>query len=91
MATLNFSHAEPITPSNTVPAPANGGILVGTTGDISITTRVPEVGFAPVSGTPRWTETTQILTAVTAGTILPISVHRVNATGTTATGVVALR
>jgi hypothetical protein len=66
MATLNFSHAEPITPSNTVPAPANGGILVGT-------------------------ETTQILTAVTAGTILPISVHRVNATGTTATGVVALR
>jgi hypothetical protein len=90
MAILNFTHQEPVVPSNTLAAPANLGLLIGGGGDVSITTRIPERS-ARADGTPVWVETTSVIAGVPAGTILPLSAYRINATGTTATGILALR
>ena len=65
-----------ITPSDTVDLPrVTGGILVGSTGNVAA---VMQNNVAVT------------FTALTAGTMLPIAAKRINATGTTATGLVAL-
>lgn len=74
----SFNIWEPITPSNTVNLPrgVTGGIWVGATGDVAAV--MPNSTVAVV------------LAAVPAGSWLPIAAMRINATGTTATGLVAL-
>ena len=74
---LTAAHAAAITPSNTVdlPTPAYA-IYVGGAGNITLDT---------VGG-----ETSVLLTAVPAGTVLTLAVKRVRATGTTATALVAI-
>ena len=69
---------EPITPSNTVNLPrgVTGGIWVGSGGDVAA---VMQNNVMPV-----------VLAAVPTGAWLPIAATRINATGTTATGLVAL-
>ena len=69
---------EPITPSNTVDLPrgATGGVWVGAGGDVAA---VMQSGAMPV-----------VFTAVPSGAWLPIAARRINATGTTATGLIAL-
>lgn len=73
--------AIPVTPSNTtninLPTGLNFtmGLYVGGSGDLSV---LMSDG------------TTATFTAVSAGVVLPLSVKRVNATGTTATGIVAV-
>ena len=65
-----------ITPSDTVDLPrVTGGILVGSTGNVAA---VMQNNVAVT------------FTALAAGTYLPIAARRVNAAGTTATGLVAL-
>lgn len=71
------SGARVITPSNATNFPegkASGGLYIGGAGNVSVETS---------SGTC-------VFTAVAAGTRLPIAATRVNATGTTATPIVAL-
>jgi hypothetical protein len=69
---------EPITPSDTVNLPRGntGGVWVGTGGDVAA---VMGNNVMPV-----------VLAAVPTGAWLPIAAKRINATGTTATGLVAL-
>lgn len=73
-----------ITPSGNV-VPAHEAIYVGGAGDMSVTTRILD------SQSGEYVETTVLLVGLTAGRLLPISVHRVNAGGTTATGLVGWR
>ena len=60
------------------------GLYIGSGGDVSV-----EMAG---DGTPTGglTDATVVFVTVLSGTILPISVTRVNATGTTATSIVAL-
>lgn len=72
----SFNYWGPITPSNTVDlAKVPVGIMVGGSGDVAA---VMQNNAVPM-----------VFTGVPAGTWLPIAVRRVNATGTTATGLVA--
>jgi len=65
-----------ITPSDTVDLPrVTDAILVGSTGNVAA---VMQNNVAVT------------LTALAAGTVLPIAARRVNAAGTTATGLIAL-
>lgn len=71
-----FNQFPPLTPSDTVDLPAlTQALWVGGAGDV-----------AAVAQNNRVT----VLPAVPAGSWLPLAVKRVNATGTTATGIVAL-
>lgn len=65
-----------VTPSNTVNLNGVRGLYVGTSGDVAV---IMANDTAPVT-----------LPGVQGGSILPISVGRVMATGTTAGGIVAL-
>lgn len=76
--------AFPITPSDSVPVDAHEAIYVGGTGNLSVTTRIPD-------GQGGFTESTVSLTGIQAGVFHPMAVHRINATGTTATGIVGWR
>jgi hypothetical protein len=69
---------KPITPSDTVNLPdgVSGGVWVGVGGDVAA---VMGNNVMPV-----------VLAAVPTGAWLPIAAKRINATGTTATGLVAL-
>ena len=73
------TEAAAITPSDTVNIPTGPtrGVYVGVTGNVTV---VMAEGA----------QTAVLFVAVPAGTILPISVKRVNATGTAATDLVAL-
>jgi len=65
-----------ITPSDTVDLPrVTDAILVGAGGNVAAVMQNNVPG---------------VFTGVTAGTVLPIAARRVNAAGTTATGLVAL-
>lgn len=67
----------PVTPSDTVLLPAGSvALYVGQSGNLSV---LPAVGDTPV-----------VLSEVQGGSVLPIKVRRVDATGTTASGIVAL-
>jgi hypothetical protein len=70
-----YNDAAAITPSNTVDLPRpSDAINVGAAGTLAAVL-----------------QTNQVVTlTVTAGAVLPLRVRRVNATGTTATGLVAL-
>lgn len=71
------ANAAAVTPSDvTVFAPATRGLYIGATGDVAVNmlTTVAAILFK----------------AVPAGTILPIAVTAVKATGTTATQIIAL-
>lgn len=81
---MGYNHAFAITPSDADPVPAHEGIYVGGAGNLTVITRVPD-GFGG------FTETSSVLTAPVVGQVLPISVHKVMATGTTATLLVGLR
>jgi hypothetical protein len=69
---------KPITPSDTVNLPdgVSGGVWVGVGGDVAA---VMQNGTMPV-----------VLAAVPTGAWLPIAAKRINSTGTTASGLVAL-
>jgi hypothetical protein len=72
-----FNQWRPITPSDTVNLPTlTDALWVGGAGDIAA---VMQNGSMPV-----------VLAGVPAGSWLPLAVTRINATGTTATGLVAL-
>ncbi len=72
-----IEHAESVTPNNDSDLPnTTRALWIGTGGDIVITTK---------GGTSSVT-----LESVPDGSMLPIRVSRVHATGTTATGIVAL-
>lgn len=73
----SFNVCAPVTPSDTVDLPrgAAGGVWVGGAGDVAV---LMGASAAPV-----------VFAAVPAGTWLPIAARRINATGTTATGLVA--
>lgn len=67
----------PVTPSDTVLLPAGSvALYVGQSGNLRV---LPAVGDTPV-----------VLSEVQGGSVLPIKVRRVDATGTTASGIVAL-
>jgi hypothetical protein len=74
----NYNVWEPITPSDTVnlPGGVTEGIWIGGAGNIAV---VMQNNVMPV-----------VLTAVPAGAWLPLAAKRINATGTTATALVAL-
>lgn len=68
--------AAAVTPSNTTVLPETRGLYVGGTGDVAVVMRSGDaVTFRSVQ----------------AGTLIPIRVRQVRATGTTASGIVALR
>jgi len=72
-----FNQWRPITPSDTVDLPGlTHALWVGGAGDVAA---VMQNGTMPV-----------VLAAVPAGSWLPLAAKRINATGTTATGLVAL-
>lgn len=73
-----------ITPHDLNVVPAHEAIYVGGAGDMSVTTRIPD-------GSGGFTESTVTLVGLEVGRLLPISAHRVNATGTTATNLVGFR
>jgi len=74
---LPFNQWRPITPSDTVDLPQlTHALWVGGAGNVAA---VMQNGLMPV-----------VLTAVPAGSWLPLAATRINATGTTATGIVAL-
>lgn len=68
---------KPVTPSNSVNLPAGEcrGLWIGGAGDITVVSQYGSVAT---------------FKAVPAGTVVPIFAVRVNATGTTATDIVAL-
>lgn len=68
--------AKAVTPSDTVSMECGRALYVGGAGDLTVVMR----------------EESNVVTfaAVPAGTVLPMQVRRVNATGTTATNIVAL-
>jgi hypothetical protein len=71
-----FNQWPSITPSDTVDLPkVTHAIWVGGTGDVAA---VNQSGIV------------QVITAVPAGSWLPLAVKRINATGTTATAILAL-
>jgi hypothetical protein len=66
----------PVTPSNTTDIETCRALYIGATGDVSVETADPGV--------------TLVFKNAQAGSILPVQVTRVNATGTTATNIIAL-
>lgn len=78
MSDLVFTNAAAVTPSDTVNIPRTTGLYVGGAGNLKV----------DMAGDGK---TTVTFSAVPVGTILPISVQRVYATGTTATLILALR
>ena len=71
-----YAYAAAVTPSDTVPlANPSRGIYVGGAGNLSV---------VMISGDGA------VFSAVSTGAVLPIAVDQVNATGTTATNIVAL-
>lgn len=66
---------ETVTLNTDFPKGVSNGLYVGTTGNLSITTKTGNV---------------RILPNITGGMIHPISCIRVNTTGTTATGLLAV-
>lgn len=72
-----FRSGEAVTPSDTVNlSEESRGLYVGGVGDVTVVWK---------------DDTTSLLSAVPAGSLLPVRVKRVNATATSATLIVALR
>lgn len=65
-----------ITPSNSTEYPQDTAVWVGVSGDVVVTTAIG---------------TQLTFTAVAAGTVIPVMVKQVRATGTTASGLIGLR
>lgn len=69
-------HAYAITPSDSTTITVTRGIYIGGAGDVTVLMACDDNSV--------------VFTAVNAGTILPLSVQKVLATGTTATSIVGL-
>ena len=65
-----------ITPSDSTVYPQDTGVWVGATGDVVVVTAIGTQVTFP---------------SVPAGTVIPVMVKQVRATGTTATGLIGLR
>jgi len=70
-----FTSATPVTPSNTATIRMTAGLWIGGAGNVAVMTKGGQ---------------TTTFTAVPAGTLLPLAVTQVLATGTTATAIVAM-
>jgi hypothetical protein len=81
-ANYSASKGVVITPANNTEIPTTRGVYVGGTGDLT-------VKFAD-NGDPTVAGGTVLISAIPAGTTLPIQVNCINATATTATLIVAL-
>lgn len=83
---------KPVTDSNDSTAPASGfaAITISDSVDLTYVTRAVYVGGAGNLVAVDEQNNPVTFTGVTAGTVLPIRVRRVNLTSTTATALVAL-
>ncbi len=76
MPNRTYINAQAVTTSDSTSLVSASHLYIGGAGALSVLTEAGQ---------------TVVFAAVTAGTLLPLSVTRVNATGTTATNIVALR
>lgn len=86
--TAVFTDFEPITPHDSNQAPAHQALWIGGAGDLHV--EVELINDAAPVGTSNKTYVVRVIAGITAGRLLPFSVHKVRTTST-CTDIVACR